>query len=189
VITEDAALAAVRTLISYIGDDPARPGLRDTPKRVLRAWRESWGAGYQLPPTNIITLFQGDREQCDEMVVLRGIQFHSHCEHHMAPFFGTVDIGYIPAFGRGVLGLSKLARIVAHVSRQLQVQERLTAQVADYIAAKVSADVAVLVRATHTCMTSRGVQQPNTTTITSALRGKFFDDPTVRAEFLRLTAS
>jgi GTP cyclohydrolase I len=181
------ALDAVRTLIRYIGDDPTREGLQETPERVLKAWVESWGAGYRDPSNGLVKLFaEESHDPHGSMVLVRGIRFFSTCEHHMAPFYGTADVAYIPC-GKGVVGLSKLARIVDHFSRRLQVQERLTNQIADFIKREISADCAIIMRAAHMCMVSRGVQQPGSETITSALRGAFYDKPEARAEFLRLT--
>jgi GTP cyclohydrolase I len=180
------ALEAVRILIEYLGDKATREGLINTPERVLKAWRQDWGAGYTQPPP-VLTTFQDVAASGDHpMVLVRDIKFYSHCEHHMAPFFGTADVAYIP-FDR-VVGLSKIPRLVHHFARRLQVQERLTNQIADYLEtglgeAKVSC--AVLMRATHTCMMSRGVREPDSTTTTTALRGAFRTDATVRAEFLQ----
>ena len=174
------ALAAVRTLISYIGDDPTREGLLDTPERVLKAWQESWGSGYRDLASSL-TVFENDGEY-DQMVVQREIVFHSHCEHHLAPFSGTAVVAYIP---RGkIIGLSKLARIVEHFSSRLQVQERLTGQVANFLETNVSPDCAVMMDATHSCMTSRGVCQPRSITTTTALRGIFKSDPAAHQEFM-----
>jgi len=183
-----AALEAVRTLLRYIGDDPARPGLADTPERVLRAWRDSWGKGYTPPPRDLLRLFENGAAAppYDQMVVVSGINFYSTCEHHMAPFFGTAAIAYIPSH-RGIVGLSKLARVVDHFARQLQVQERLTAQIADFLEARLAPDIGVSLQATHLCMVSRGVQQPNALTATTALKGRFLGEPATRAEFLRGT--
>jgi GTP cyclohydrolase I len=183
-----AAEEAVRTLIRYIGDNPDRPGLQDTPQRFLKAWRESWGAGYADTPGGLLKLFPDEYNsgKGDAMIIVQGIEFYSTCEHHLAPFYGTADIAYIPS-DRGLLGLSKLARITNFFARRLQVQERLTNEVADFIAMNVAPDVGVIMRASHMCMVSRGVQQPGAMTITSALRGTFFHDLKCRAEFLQLS--
>ncbi len=178
------AAEAVRTLLRYLGEDPDRSGLKDTPQRVLQAWMQDWGTGYQTMPA--ITMFEEQLHGSpDPMVLVRGMRFFSHCEHHLAPFFGTADVAYIPANGR-IAGLSKLSRIVNHFSRRLQVQERLTYQIAEEIVDGTigSPDVAVMLRATHTCMLTRGVREAEATTTTTALRGKF-NEASVRAEFLQ----
>ena len=189
--SEEEALQAVRTLLAYIGDDPARPGLDETPQRVLKAWREDWGAGYSEPLKPLVKLFPDALgpvvfPMAHSMVIVDDIGFHSHCEHHMAPFSGTAAVAYIPD-KRGAIGLSKLARIVDHFSRRLQVQERLTEEIATFLAANVAKDCAVLLRASHSCMTSRGARQPHSITTTSALRGALFHDHKARSEFLTLT--
>lgn len=178
------ALEAVRTLLAYVGDDPDREGLRDTPTRVLKAWAQDWGRGYSHPdPATLIKTFDAkDRPPVAPMVVVRDISFFSMCEHHMAPFFGSCAIAYVPN-GSGLLGLSKFARIVDCFSRRLQVQERLTDEIADFLGSNLSDHVAVTMQATHLCMVSRGVHQANAVTVTSALRGNFFDQPETRAEF------
>lgn len=189
--TDRAVKSAIRTLISYIGDDPDRPGLLDTPTRVAKAWRSDWGIGYDpKDPANLAKLFEHEddngRRHPHEMVIERNITFSSHCEHHMAPFFGTAAVAYIPT-DQGIVGISKLARIVDHYARRLQVQERLTTEIADFIREHISPDVAVLTRATHMCMVSRGIKQPIAETITSAMRGAFYTDAATRSEFLQLT--
>ena len=198
IATWDETLAAVRTLIRFIGDDPARPGLNETPERVLRAWWETWGKGYYINEEcataelkNLFKLFDAEDEtgnaelsiRYNEMVFIRDIAVNSHCEHHMTPFWGTATIAYLPS-RRGVIGLSKLARVVDHFARRLQVQERLTVQVADALAAHLSPHAGVMLNCSHFCMISRGIMQPNITTQTTALRGVFINDPAVRTEFL-----
>lgn len=169
--------AATRALLVALGEDPEREGLRETPQRVARAWAEFLDDGE-------ITATSFD-ETCDEMVILRGIAFHSFCEHHLLPFTGQARIAYIPN-GR-VVGISKLARILDKHARALQIQERLTAQVADAIQDATDAlGVAVIIEAEHTCMTLRGVRKPGAVTVTSALRGVFHDNPAARAEVLAL---
>lgn len=185
-ISDAEAMRAVRQLLSYIGDDAERGGLLATPARVLKAWRETWGAGYSAPEPEL-TCFAEDGIDYSQMVIVKDIAFYSTCEHHMAPFFGSCDIGYIPQLGQGVLGISKLARVTDFYARRLQVQERLTAQIASHLVEHVSPHVAVVMKATHMCMVSRGVMQPNAMTVTSALKGDFYADPTTRAEFLRLS--
>lgn len=168
---------ATRLLLEGLGEDPDREGLRDTPGRVARAW-----ADFYLWKPFAPSAFN---ESCDEMVVVRDIAFHSFCEHHLLPFRGVAHIAYIPD-GR-VLGLSKLVRILDQYSRCLQIQERLTGQVADAIDEHTGAlGVAVVLVAEHMCMTLRGVQRPGAETVTSALRGVFRDKPDAREEVLRL---
>jgi GTP cyclohydrolase IA len=179
---------AVKELIRFIGDDPEREDLQDTPKRFLLAWANEWGNGNKTDPPEV-RVFNNPAElkhppYDNEMVIQQGVQLYSHCEHHLCPFWGTADIGYIP--DNAIIGLSKLARVVDHFSRQLQTQERLTSQIADYLSQTLSRDVAVRIRASHMCMITRGVSQPNTITTTSALRGNFLAKPTVRTEFLSL---
>ena len=181
--SREDALDAVRTLISYIGDDPSRDGLRDTPERVLRAWEQDWGQGYRYEPaTAFLRTFSSD-ERYNQMVVVRDLSMFSHCEHHLTPFYGSVHIAYVPR-AIGLLGLSKLARIVDMFARRLQMQERLTSQIATCLQMHLSEHVGVMIEATHLCMVSRGVQQPRSTTITTALRGDFLNDGPTRAEFL-----
>jgi GTP cyclohydrolase I len=192
--TRAEALTAVRTLIAYIGDDPQREGLLDTPERVLKAWGKDWGRGYQeIAPADLIRTFEGQHNPAylhpaprryDQMVVVKNIDIFSCCEHHMAPFFGRAHIAYVPG-SKGLVGLSKLARVADHFSRRLQVQERLTEQVAGFLAEHLSPHIAVMLACTHLCMVSRGVQQAHSITQTTALRGDFYNDPTTRAEFLR----
>lgn len=178
-----AAVTAVQTLLLYIGEDITRPGLEETPERVLKAWRECWGRGYlEHKPELHIKCFPHMPD--DQMVVVSGIAFYSMCEHHMAPFYGYASIAYIPD-ARGVTGLSKLARVVDGYSRRLQVQEGLTRDIADGLTRALSADVGVRLAATHTCMSTRGVMQPNALTTTTALRGEFYANAQTRAEFLR----
>lgn len=171
----------IEALLRFIGDDPQRPGLQDTPERVLKAWRDAWGLGYREQPP-ILRCFKEKGVDYDEMIVQTGIQFYSHCEHHMAPFFGSCDIAYLPRASKGVVGLSKLARVVEHFSRRLQVQERLTADIAGYLL-QLSPDVAVSMKATHFCMCSRGVRQRDAMTRTTVLRGRL-KQAAPRAEFL-----
>lgn len=169
------------SLLRLVGEDPARDGLIDTPERVLKALREMT-AGYSEDPAEILsTTFD---EASDELIVLRGIEFYSICEHHLLPFYGTASIGYLPG---EVVGISKLARLVNCYSRRLQIQERLTRQIADAIERYLQArGAAVVIRAHHLCMGCRGVKLPSTELITSAMRGTLRDDPVTRAEFLRL---
>jgi GTP cyclohydrolase I len=179
---EDAdAEEAVTTLLRFIGEDPERDGLLKTPSRVVRAFREMT-AGYREDPAAILgTTFD---EMSDEMVVLRGIEFHSTCEHHLLPFQGLASIGYLPG---KVVGISKLARVVHCFGRRLQIQERMTTQIAKAIEEHLEArGVGVIITAHHLCMGCRGVRLPSTELVTSAMLGKMRDDATTRAEFLRL---
>jgi GTP cyclohydrolase IA len=173
--------ALVRQLLAEIGEDPQRQGLRATPQRVAKAL-DFLTSGYQESAEDIITGALFD-EDCREMVVVRDIEFYSLCEHHMLPFFGQAHVGYLP--NGKVVGLSKIARVVDCFARRLQVQERLTAQVADALMAHLRAHgVAVVIEASHTCMMMRGVQKQNSTTVTSAMRGTFEQDGRTRAELM-----
>jgi GTP cyclohydrolase IA len=186
--THAAALEAVRTLLRYIGDDPDRDGLIETPERVLRAWAMDWGSGYLASPPDLKLFPTADMlgtEDLDQMVLVKDISFISTCEHHLAIFFGVVHVAYFPT-KRGVVGISKLVRVVNFYSRRLQTQERLGAQIASYLVGGLSPDVAVSMSALHSCMFSRGVRQPNARTVTTALRGKF-REPEAQQEFLRKT--
>jgi GTP cyclohydrolase I len=191
VLKHGKALAAVSTLLEHIGDDPSRAGLRETPERFLKAWAQEWGAGYGAPAKALVKLFKDDPKpldypaRFDEMVLVDNISFYSHCEHHIAPFFGEAHIAYIPD-ERGIIGISKLVRIVHHYSRRLQVQERLTTEIAEFITHHISPDVGVVLKARHMCMMSRGVNQQHAQTITSALRGRIYSEHDTRAEFLAL---
>lgn len=180
VIDQVALCNAVRLLIASV-DDPDREGISNTPGRVVRALREMT-QGYNENPEEILsTTFN---EPCDEMVILSGIAFTSLCEHHLLPFTGTVDIGYIPG---KVVGLSKLARLVDCFARRLQIQERLTAQIADSVGLYLEAQgVGVIVRGHHACMACRGVRKAGATMVTSAMRGFLKDNPITRSEFMEL---
>ena len=182
--TREQAEEAVRTLIRWAGDDPAREGLADTPKRVTKAYGELF-AGYEIDPSDILGRTFKEVEGYDEMIVLRDIAFNSHCEHHMVPFTGSVHVAYIP--NNKVIGISKLARLVDMYAKRLQIQEKFTAQIAgtlnDVLKPK---GVGVVVQATHMCMTMRGVQKPGTIMQTSQLLGLFRSDPRTRQEFFSL---
>lgn len=181
-VSRTDAEAAVRTLLRWAGDDPQREGLVDTPLRVARAWRE-WFSGYTLDPDAYLARTFEEVEGYDEMVVLRDIPFESHCEHHLAPIIGKAHVGYLP--GGKVVGISKLARVVEAYSRRLQVQEKLTAQIADCIERVLQPrGVGVVIEASHECMTTRGVHTRGVSMVTSTMRGSFRDDPRTRAEFL-----
>jgi len=173
---------AVRRLIQHVGEDPDREGLLDTPKRVVKSFTELT-AGYRQDPAAILaTTFA---EDCDQMVVVEGIEFTSMCEHHLLPFRGTATVAYIP--GERVVGLSKIARLVECYARRLQVQERLTQQIADAMRDHLQPEgVGVVIRSRHLCMGVRGVRKPDATMVTSALHGLFFTDSITRAEFMAL---
>lgn len=174
----------ITALLEAIGEDPNREGLRETPERVMKAWRH-WCSGYHVDPPAMLKTFADGASGCDEMVVVRNIETYSHCEHHMAPFFGVAHVAYIPS-GR-IVGLSKIARVVDAYSRRLQVQERLTNQIADCINEALSPiGVGVVIEAKHFCMCSRGVAKQGSTTTTSALRGAIKDEASARAEFFSL---
>lgn len=175
----------IRRLIQYAGDDPTRGGLLETPKRVAKAWQE-WCSGYTKDPASVLKVFEDGAEGCDEMILVQDIPFYSHCEHHLAPIFGTAAIAYIPD-GR-IVGLSKLSRIVEVFARRLQVQERLTNQIAEALNTHLQPKgVAVSIKARHLCMESRGINRPGTHTVTSSLRGVFRSDEKARAEFYAMT--
>ena len=175
---------AVRTLIEWAGDDPAREGLLDTPKRVARAWKE-YCIGYDEDPSRHLARVFEEVGGYDEIVLLKDIPFQSHCEHHMAPIIGKAAIAYLPT--ERVVGISKLARVLHGYARRLQVQERLTAEVADCIQEHLNPrGVAVVIEASHACMTARGVRTPGVTMVTSQVMGTFREDPKSREEVLKL---
>ena len=181
--TREEAEAAVRTLIAWAGDDPDREGLADTPRRVVKAYQDFY-AGYGENPNEELARVFTEVEGYADMVVVRDITFYSHCEHHMAPFSGKAHVGYYPR--EGVVGLSKLARIVDMFSRRLQTQEALTAQIAGAIEEGLrSRGVAVMIEAEHSCMTMRGVKKHGASTVTTQFTG-VFRDPNERLRFLTL---
>jgi GTP cyclohydrolase IA len=176
------AEAAVRTLIRWAGDDPDREGLRATPARVVRAYEE-WFSGYAADPRDYLKRTFEETGGYDEIVVLRDIGFESHCEHHIAPIIGRVHIGYIPR--NRVVGISKLARLVEVYARRLQIQEKMTAEIASCLDAVLKPHgVAVVVEATHQCMTTRGVHKTGVSMVTSRMLGVFRDHAETRQEFL-----
>ncbi len=180
----DHVAEAVRTLIRWAGDDPEREGLVDTPLRVARAWRE-YAKGYDEDPCVHLSRTFDEVGGYDEIVLLKDIPFHSHCEHHLAPIIGKAAIAYLPR--NKVVGISKLARVLNGFARRLQVQERLTAQVADCIWEHLQPQgVAVVIEASHACMTARGVQTPGTMMTTSRMMGTFRSDERSRREVLAL---
>ena len=183
--SREQALEAVRTLIAWAGDDPARAGLVDTPQRVVDAFGE-WYGGYDADPARELSRTFEDVENYDDMVMLRDVEVESHCEHHMAPFLGKAYVAYVPA--EKVVGISKLARVVEIFSRRLQNQETLTNQIADAIEQNLAPKgVAVLIDAEHQCMTTRGVHHRHVSTITTRFTGAFKTDGVLQDRFLRLT--
>lgn len=176
--------AAFKTIIRWAGDDPARDGLKETPARVTRAFEEFF-QGYGQDPEAILQKTFEEIEGYDEMIVLRGIRFESHCEHHMAPIIGRAWVAYIPR-GR-VVGISKLARVVDAYAKRLQIQEKMTAQIANIIHKVLDPEgVAVVIKAEHHCMTTRGVHKHGTDMVTSRMLGVFRDSPITRQEFLSM---
>ena len=177
----------MRTLIEWAGDDPDREGLAGTPERVVRAYEEFF-AGYNEDPVVLLARTFEETAAYDEMIVLRDIRLESHCEHHMVPILGKAHIGYLPA-GR-VVGISKLARLVEVFAKRMQIQEALTAQIADTIQEVLEPrGVAVVIEAAHQCMTTRGIRKPGVSMVTSRMLGSFRDDPATRREFLAMIAS
>ena len=180
-ITEEKVLQNLREILAYIGDDPSREGLLEIPKRIVKSWKKLYGGYAQKPQDVLKTFVEGS---CEEMVVLKDIEFYSTCEHHLQPFFGTISIGYLPN-GR-VLGISKLARLVEVFARRLQIQEKLVAQIADSLMETLHPHgVMVVCKAKHMCISSRGIEKHNATMVTSAIRGAF-NKLEVRSEFLEM---
>jgi len=178
--------SAFRTIIRWAGDDPEREGLLETPARVARAFEEFF-AGYTQDPAAILQKTFEEIEGYDEMIVLRGIRFESHCEHHMAPIIGQAWVAYIPK--DRVVGISKLARVVEAYAKRLQIQEKMTAQIANTINDVLKPHgVGVIIKATHHCMTTRGVHKPDAELITSRMLGCFRDNPLTRQEFLTVAS-
>ena len=182
--TREDAEEAVRTLIRWAGDDPSREGLRDTPARVARAYDEFF-RGYSLDPEEVLRRTFEETGGYDEMVLIRDIEVESHCEHHMVPIIGKAHVAYIP--DKRVVGISKLARVVDIFARRLQIQEKMTVDIASTIDRVLQPQgVAVVIEARHQCMTTRGVHKPGAGTITSHMLGAFRDDPSTRREFLAM---
>ena len=182
--SREAAEAAVRTLIEWAGDNPDREGLVDTPARVVRSYEEFF-AGYQANPESLLERTFEETEGYDEMVLLKDIRFESHCEHHMAPIIGRAHIAYLPH--RRVVGISKLARLVEVYAKRLQIQEKMTSQIAGTINDILQPQgTAVVIEAAHQCMTTRGVHKPGVTMVTSKMLGGFRSDPRTRREFLAM---
>lgn len=180
--SRDEAEAAVRTLLRWAGDDPDREGLLGTPDRVARAYEEFF-AGYEADPIDMLSRTFEETDGYDEMVLLRDIDFQSHCEHHMVPIIGVAHVAYIPK--SRVVGISKLARIVEAFAKRLQIQERFTMQIANSINDVLQPiGVGVVIEAQHQCMTTRGVNKPGVAMVTSCMLGTFREDPATRSEFL-----
>lgn len=174
----------MKTLLLWAGEDPRREGLVDTPKRVAQAY-EDWFSGYKDDPVTFLKRTFKEVEGYDEMIVLRDISFESHCEHHMAPIIGVAHVGYLPRMN--VVGISKLARVVEAFARRFQVQEKMTAQIANCIETVLKPrGVGVVVDAVHQCMTTRGVRKSGVSMVTSQMLGSFRKDARTRAEFLRM---
>ena len=178
------AEGAVRTLLKWAGEDPDRQGLLDTPSRVVRSYEEFY-AGYSFDPNEILSRTFDETHGYDEMVLMRDIRFESHCEHHMAPIIGVAHVAYIPE--QRVVGISKLARVVEIFAKRLQIQERFTVQIAEAINDTLSPiGVGVVIEAEHECMTTRGIQKPGVSMVSSCMLGSFREDPATRAEFMSM---
>ncbi len=185
--TSEEAESAIRTLIRYAGDDPAREGLRDTPKRVAKSYLEFY-RGYDEDPVAMLERTFEEVEGYDEIVLLRDIRLESHCEHHMLPIIGRAHVAYLP--DRRVVGISKLARVVDAYAHRLQIQEKLTAQIANTINdVLLPRGTAVIIEAAHECMTTRGVHKPGVTMVTSRMLGAFRADPKTRRELLAMVGN
>lgn len=185
--SREEAEAAVRTLLRWAGDDPSREGLVGTPDRVVRSYEEFF-AGYAEDPKELLERTFGETDGYDEMVMLRDIAFESHCEHHMVPIIGTAHVAYMPR--DRVVGISKLARVVETYAKRLQIQEKMTAQIAEAIQDALDPlGVAVVVSAQHQCMTTRGVKKPGVSMVTTRMLGVFKEDKLLRNEFLSMTGS
>ena len=182
--SREAAERAVRTLIEWAGDDPGREGLKGTPARVAKAFEEYF-SGYGTDPVELLQRTFEETDGYDEMVVLRDIRFESHCEHHLAPIIGKAHIAYLPQ--QRVVGISKLARLVEVYAKRLQIQEKMTAQIANTLDEVLQPKgVAVVIEAAHQCMTTRGVHKPGVAMVTSRMLGAFRTDPSTRREFLSI---
>ena len=182
--TRAEAEAAVRTLLRWTGDDPSREGLLDTPARVVRAYEEFF-QGYDVDPVDLLKRTFEETDGYDEMVLLRDVSFESHCEHHMVPIIGKAHVAYLPA--KRVVGISKLARVIDVYAKRLQIQEKLTAQIANAIQDVLQPKgVAVVIEAQHQCMTTRGVHKPGVSMVTSRMLGAFRTNAATRREFLAM---
>jgi GTP cyclohydrolase I len=184
VMSEEAVEAAIRTILLWIGEDPERDGLKETPSRLMRAFQEYF-SGYRQDPGRILMKTFEETEGYDEMVVLRRIPFQSHCEHHFAPIIGHAWVAYVPS--QRVVGISKLARLVEAYAKRLQIQERMTAQIANTIETVLKPQgVGVVIKATHHCMTARGIKKEGSDLVTSRMLGCFRDNAMTRQEFLSM---
>ena len=182
-VTDKEAEQAFKTILTWLGEDPNREGLLETPKRVMKAYKEYFG-GYKVDPNKILDKTFGDVDGYDDMVIQKNISVQSHCEHHMAPIIGKAHVAYIPK--ERVVGLSKLARVVEVFSKRLQTQERLTMQIAKTLMESLDAKgVAVTIDSTHQCMTMRGIKKENATTVTNYYLGQFKDDLSYQNRYLR----
>ena len=182
--SEDEAKDAVRTLIKWAGDDPKREGLIETPRRVVKSYKDFF-SGYNLDPREILSKKFREVEGYDEIIILKDIRLESHCEHHMVPFVGIAHVGYLPK--KKIVGLSKLARLVEIFAKRLQIQEKLTAQIANSIDEVLQPrGVGVIIEASHLCVATRGIHKPDAKMVTSRMLGSFRDDPATRKEFLEL---
>ena len=183
-ISENQALDAVKTLIRWAGDNPEREGLKETPKRVVRSYKDFF-SGYDLDPREILSKKFKEVEGYDEIIILKNIRLESHCEHHMVPFIGTAHVGYLPK--NKVVGLSKLARLVEAFAKRLQIQEKLTAQIANAIDEVLQPKgVGVIIEASHLCVATRGIHKPASKMVTSRMLGSFREDKATRKEFFDL---
>ena len=183
-ISENQALEAVKTLIRWTGDNPEREGLKETPKRVIRSYKDFF-SGYNSDPREILSKKFKEVEGYDEIIILKNIRLESHCEHHMVPFIGTAHVGYLPK--NKVVGLSKLARLVEAFAKRLQIQEKLTAQIANAIDEVLQPrGVGVIIEASHLCVGTRGIHKPDAKMVTSRMLGSFRNDQATRKEFLEL---
>jgi GTP cyclohydrolase I len=181
---EEFTEADWRRLLSSLGEDPDRPGLIETPHRVAKAWKH-WTSGYGQEPVELLKAFEDGAEQYNELIVVRGIPVYSHCEHHLAPFFGKATVGYVP--NGKIVGLSKLTRLVDCFAKRLQVQERMTMQIANALMEVLEPKaVGVVVKCRHLCMESRGIRTPGEETVTSAMLGELQPNLAMRTEFLAL---
>ena len=183
-ISENQAVEAVKTLIRWAGDNPEREGLKETPKRVIRSYKDFF-SGYNLDPREILSKKFKEVEGYDEIIILKNIRLESHCEHHMVPFIGTAHVGYLPK--KKIVGLSKLARLVEAFAKRLQIQEKLTAQIANAIDEVLQPKgVGVIIEASHLCVATRGIHKPDSKMVTSRMLGSFRNDQATRKEFLDL---
>ena len=183
-VSEDQALEAVKTLIKWAGDNPEREGLKETPKRVIKSYKDFF-SGYNSDPREILSKKFKEVDGYDEIIILKNIRLESHCEHHMVPFIGTAHVGYLPK--NKVVGLSKLARLVEAFAKRLQIQEKLTAQIANAIDEVLQPrGVGVIIEASHLCVGTRGVHKPDAKMVTSRMLGSFRNDQATRKEFLEL---